>query len=198
MWTILIAIVLLATLVVWKLDAILLIGHRFKIIPREVTKEFITDVIMFKMRMRISASFEIGHLVKSRSGTSDLVYYDGFEKYIIRYPKQRGPYPSFRSVIATTQYSDDPRNTGLIPRGGKDTPEGTRVGGEITETIRKYAGPHANFYGIPTTPSMFGVDELQFLLDDGSEHIFLKHDIIQFGPSQLNVINGPSVLRFLH
>jgi hypothetical protein len=93
-------------------------------------------------------------LQKYRGDYTDLIYYDGPERYVVRFPKRRAPSP-FISVV-------------------------DREGIDVTMSIRVYAGRHHNFHGIVTTPYLLGYPYLKFVTSGGDEIEFTTHEHISF------------------
>ena len=107
----------------------------------------IIDFALFRARLAAAAKLKTGHLEKGVT-TTDLTFYDGTFKYVVRFNRRRGPCP-FSNVSTTL--------------GGSAY--------DITDRIREFAGPSHNFYGIPTTPNMLGYENLTFRIrgDDGDD-----------------------------
>ena len=123
----------------------------------------IIDFALFRARVLAASKLRTGH-VEHHRGVVDLTFYDGTFKYVIRFPRKRGPCP-FHRVYAGTA-------TTLL---------------DVTDRIREFAGPCHNFYGIHTTPSMLGYDNLTFcLIGDDGEDINLEFS----GDSEI-VLNNP-------
>lgn len=126
----------------------------YKEIYRAASWRTIADFCTFKTRLVLSRHFETGFLSGTPQNHS-LVYYDGSTKYIIRFPKKRGPC-TFSQVTCS---SDD-----LVA--------------DVTEDIRRFAGPSHNFHGIPTTPKMLGFDNLTFVYRNGQTVKYEEGDVI--------------------
>ncbi len=125
----------------------------------------IKGLIMLKLRMLAASKLSTGKLIKYKTGYTDLVYYDGDNRYVIRYPKKRGSYP-FDTVMGTK--IDSNRDT-LSVENGLD----------VTEEIKTVAGPHGNFHGIETTPVFLGYATLIFTTSKG-QLIFNDNSVISF------------------
>ena len=108
----------------------------------------IIDFALFRARVLAASKLNTGHLDHQKH-VVDLTFYDGTFKYVIRFPRKRGPCP-FNRVFTRS------RNGTII---------------DVTDRIREFAGPCHNFYGIPTTPNMLGYVVLSFCLigDDGED-----------------------------
>ena len=113
----------------------------------------VKDFCMLKLRTKISNSLETGLLIKpSKYHFYDLIYYDDLNRYIVRFPKVRGP--SNISQILTNDVID------------------------VTNKVKEYMGPSHNFHGIPTTPDMLGFDSLTFVMIDGATIKFEQNEEI--------------------
>lgn len=110
------------------------------------------EFLIFKARIVAAHHLETG-LLSGTTKIHDLVYYDGPTRYTIRFPKKRGPC-SFSQV--TTTYDS--------------------VETDVTEEIRRFAGPSHNFHGIPTTPYMLDYPNLTFVYRNGC---IIKYDAIE-------------------
>lgn len=126
----------------------------FREIYKTVSWNTMADFCIFKIRTNLSSYFETGLLSKG-SKVCNLVYYDGSSKYLVCFPKTRGPCP-FSQV--------------------------NEYGIDVTEKIREFSGPSHNFHGIPTTPEMLGFDKLTFIYKNGMEKDFEKKDTISLTP----------------
>jgi hypothetical protein len=125
-----------------------------KIIPfyREIYRnsswQTLAEFIIFKLRSSISVHLETGLLVKPKTNFYDLIYYDGVNRYVVRFPRVRGPSKIF-------QITDD-QNT------------------DVTDKIKEYLGPSHNFHGISTSPALLGYKSLTFEMIDGQAPRILK------------------------
>lgn len=131
---------------------------------REVaTLQNIYDLGLFKLRIFLSEHLETGFLSR-RPGPGpivyDLTYFDGPTKYTVRFSKTRGPSP-FSHVTFLDKNAEIQ---------------------DVTDTIRRFAGPSHNFYGIPTTPDLLGFSNLTFYYRDGTNATFEQHDVISTVP----------------
>ena len=99
--------------------------------------------------------FDNGVLSSTRaSKTYDLSYHVGEKKYIVRFPKKLGMC-SFSKV-----YDGDV---------------------DVTENVKKFAGPSHNFHGIATTPMMLGYDNgLRFIYRTQEEIFYKPYEIIPY------------------
>ena len=113
------------------------------------------EFIQFKLRQYAAKHLESGLLIVKKD-TYELIYYNDSIKYVVVFPKKRGPCP-FSEVI---MYS----NENLIV--------------DVTEKVRMYAGPSHNFHGIQTTPAMLGLEDLKFNFRNGTSHYFGNTDFI--------------------
>ena len=106
----------------------------------------IIDFALFRARLFAASKLNTGHLER-RKNTVDLTFYDGTFRYVIRFPKKRGPCPFGRVYTNNTI--------------------------DVTPEIKEFAGPCYNFYGIPTTPDMLGYLNLSFTMttEDGNDCI---------------------------
>ncbi len=118
--------------------------------------QVIFDLCMLKLRTKVATLLSIGLLTKYRGGVhTDLTYFDGAEKYIIRFIKKRGSYP-FNKVW-------DESNI------------------DVTIPVKIFAGPDGIFHGIPTTPKMLGYTSLTFDVVSADANIkYTETDIIKF------------------
>jgi len=114
------------------------------------------DFVHFRLRRIASEHLETG-LLKVKHKTYELTYYNDSIKYIIVFPKKRGPCPFFDVFTMTPQ--------GEI---------------NVTEQIRKYAGPSHDFHCVKTTPEMIGYDNLTFSLRDSRIMSFIGDQVISF------------------
>jgi hypothetical protein len=82
----------------------------------------------------------------------EIGYYSGGDRYVLRFPKNRGP-GQVSSVVGS---------------GGED----------LTEQIKMYMGASKNFHGIPTTPKLLGFDKLVFIMRVGPPRPFVDSEVI--------------------
>jgi hypothetical protein len=114
-----------------------------------ILKEFLA----LKIRKTVTTYFEAGILLtKPRTDFYDLKYYDGTNKYIVRFPKTRGP----------SKYSH------VIDENEED----------VTDIISMYAGPCHNFHGIAVTPKFLGYESLTFFYINDTSVTFRSEDPI--------------------
>lgn len=109
---------------------------------------------IFKSRSFFSRHLESGLLMRPKANFCDLVYYDGINRYVIRFPRVRGP-----SQIISILDKDD-----------KD----------VTLKVKAFMGPSHNFHGVPTTPELLGYDILTFIFLDDTKKTFEKDQRIVF------------------
>jgi len=112
------------------------------------------ELSIFKLRTYISIHLETGLLVRPRANFYDLIYYDGINRYVVRFPKIRGP--------SNISYILDPTQA------------------DVTTKIKEYLGPSHNFHGIFTSPMFLGYESLTFVLLDGRTLVFNGNDRIIF------------------
>ena len=99
-------------------------------------------------------------------------YYDGETKYSVRFPKKRGPCPFFRvEHVRKESIREVEPDSFFICASTQIT--------DLTEEIRKFAGPCHNFHGIQTTPKMLGYDSLTFYFRTGNVVTFTAREIIE-------------------
>lgn len=124
---------------------------------RGSTNQSLTSILMeltiYYLRSKFSTLFSSG-LVFRNSYYVDISYYDGNNCYTVRFPKQRGPKPF------------------LHVSDGEEK--------DVTHMICRFIGPHNNFHGIPTTPSMLGFTELHFTRRDSTIQVFKDTEQIIF------------------
>ncbi len=146
---------------------VLAVYGAYKIIPYIISNvpkiSFIynnfTELLLHKVRQLAITRLRTG-LLESDHLTFKLTYYNGINKHIIVFPKKRGPCP-FESVYFSSSFGASNAN--------------------VTEEIRKFAGPSYNFHGVQTTPDMLGYESLRFKFRNTLEHrIFERNDIIVF------------------
>jgi hypothetical protein len=132
----------------------------FKTVPLYELPDVVYEILLFKLRNWASQKLSTGRLIKYNQPYTDLVYYDGMDKYTIRYPKIRGSYPF------------------ILAFNGE--------GVDVTEHVKNFAGPYGNFHGIVTTPSYLGHSTLSFRINKiGSNNesfviVFRGDDVIKF------------------
>lgn len=114
----------------------------------EATLEF----IKLKIRTWVQTTLETGVLIHPRGKFCELVYHDGTNRYVVRFPKTRGP--GKVSMVLDENQED------------------------VTFRIREYMGPCHNFHGIVTTPAVLGYKKLLFSLRDGRKLCFEGDDLI--------------------
>jgi hypothetical protein len=112
------------------------------------------EFIQFKLRQYAAKHLESGLLIVKKD-TYELIYYNDSIKYVVVFPKKRGPCP-FSEVFANDMFLID----------------------DVTEKVRMYAGPSHNFHGIQTTPAMLGFEDLRFNFRNGTSHYFRNTDVI--------------------
>lgn len=110
------------------------------------------ELLVFKIRDKLSLHFESGLLIRKPKNLYDLIYYDGTNRYVVRFPKVRGPSKILQ--VLDEKHID------------------------VTDKIKEYGGPSHNFHGIPTTPEMLGYTSLAFIGLDGTTMDFRSGDII--------------------
>lgn len=101
--------------------------------------------------IKITGSGDLQTRDMSGNGVYTLTYYDGLQKYVVVFPRIRGP--SKISIVMSN-------------------------GVTVTDEIRKFGGPSFNFHGIPTTPRMLGYDNLTFYYRFGNSSTFESDDLI--------------------
>lgn len=111
----------------------------------------IFDLVIFKTRQYITTLLENGHVIPGKK-YNDLVYWIGTQRYIVRFPKVRGP-AKYHKIT-------------------------TDEGEDITEYLSSYLGPYHNFHGIPTTPQMLGYSNVVFFMKNDTTLSFNGSDII--------------------
>jgi hypothetical protein len=129
---------------------------RYKIameLYRNVTLSILVEYAIFRFRNYITERLETGLLQRQKKTHFDLVYYDGPNKYIVRFPKVRGP---TRMSQAISESGDD-----------------------ITEILRQYIGPSHNFHGIPTTPALLGFRQIKIIFKDETGEVFEQDQILK-------------------
>lgn len=110
----------------------------WKAAPRmEISWQTLLEFCLLQLRSKASLHLETGILRRSKT-SCELVYYEGTNRYVVKFPKVRGP-------GKISQVFDDQNM-------------------DVTEKIREYMGPCHNFHGIPTTPKLLGYDQLRFVL----------------------------------
>ena len=133
--------------------------------------------ILFRARMFAAAKLKTGRVVRSGK-ILDVTFFDGPKEYTVRFNQVRGPC-KFSSV---TTSNGAPQIFRPICWSGERTigsvMANDRFDRDVTDEISKFAGPSNNFYGIPTTPSMLGYDNLTFHLRNDSCKVFGMHDVI--------------------
>jgi len=125
--------------------------HRWDKIYRNLSLKNISEFLLFKLRATAAHHLETGLLTRPNPKFYDLVYYDGANRFIVRFPKVRGP--------------------GKISRIMSE-------GQDVTNKLSEYMGPSHNFHGIPTTPEFLGYESLVFIFRDDSCNIFFKDEQI--------------------
>jgi hypothetical protein len=120
----------------------------------------IVDLASLKLKIFIIERLEAGLLIKKKGNHYDLIYFDGIHKYIVRFPKHRGP-SKYQRIFTTTE-----------GEGG--------IRQDVTHVIKEYAGPSHNFHGIVTTPHTLGYKNLTFVLNSEEERHFGENDVILF------------------
>lgn len=152
----------------------------YREIYKNTTWRNIYDLGIFKLRILAAQHLETG-LISRRPGNGpavyDLTYFDGPSKYVIRFTKTRGPCP-FSHVTYVQENTNSAGKTYLVDK-------------EVTETIRKFAGPSHNFYGIPTTPGLLDFPNLTFHYRNKTKSTFQKDDLISTGPTKTSVPDTP-------
>lgn len=124
----------------------------FKITYSLLSWNSTVEFIKLKARTWVQTVLESGFLSHPRGSFCDLVYYDGTSRYVVRFPKTRGP-GKVSMVFAENQE-------------------------DVTSKIRSYMGPCHNFHGIVTTPSFLGYKNLLFSLRDGRKILFEEDEPI--------------------
>jgi len=139
----------------------------YREIYRNLTWRNLIDFSLFKLRLLAARHLETG-LISKRPGTGpavyDLTYFEGSTKYTLRFTKLRGPCP-FSHVTTTTYLAIDDWSGDVVEK-------------DVTENIRRFAGPSHNFYGIPTTPKLLEYPNLTFHFRKGSSVRFESDDVI--------------------
>lgn len=98
----------------------------------------IRDFSVYKFREMFASVFESGKLESNNQGkVVELTYYKDSTKYKIAIPVKRGLRP-----IKTISF-----DSGSAEENKKDT-----------EIVKEFMGPFGNFHGIPTNPSMMGIN----------------------------------------
>lgn len=110
------------------------------------------EFVKLKTRMWVQRSLETGVLTHPKGKFCELVYHQGTSRYIVRFPKTRGP--GKVSMVLDENEED------------------------VTSKIREYMGPCHNFHGIITTPKVLGYKKLSFSLRDGRKLDFEGDDLI--------------------
>lgn len=112
----------------------------------------VLEYIKVNVRIKILNLFQSGVLVKNKENSFiDLIYHDGYEVYVARFPKKRGP-RSFTNIMDTN-------------------------GVDVTSHVSIFLGPNNNFHGIKTTPAMLGFEGLTFE-KNGASKFFSKDEEI--------------------
>lgn len=119
---------------------------------------FAREIFIIKLRNYLSNKFEIGLITRYRGNYYDLTYFDGMNRYIVRFPKVRGGCP----FVKVTTQKDDAKEI------------------DVTHSIVSFAGPSSNFHGIQICPKFLGYESLTFTLKDGEVKTFLCNDNIMF------------------
>jgi len=119
----------------------------------------VVELCTFKLRTSVSTRLETGLLRRPSTDSDiakkfyDLIYYDGTNRYVVRFPKVRGP-SNISHILDDT-------------------------GADVTSKIKEYLGPSHNFHGIPTTPISLGYNGLTFVTITGKATGFQSNDRIQ-------------------
>ena len=114
----------------------------------------IREVCMMYVRRWVSEWLSIGRVVKHSNGYTDVIYYDGSERYVIRYKRRRG-LPPFKKVYHS-------RPSGEVE--------------DVTDEIKIYSGPCHNFHNVTHTPHSLGYPVLRFVKVNDEEVTFDGHD----------------------
>jgi hypothetical protein len=112
------------------------------------------DYIIYQTRLWTTKKFENG-LITINKNYYTVTYYDGDNKYNIRFPKNRG----IRQIIKVTS-------------SGKD----------ITKEILQFMGPSHNFHGINTSPQLLGYEDLIITYRNGTQFKYNNDDTIYLKP----------------
>lgn len=121
-------------------------------ISRKYSWKNIVELFILRLRIIISRYLETGYLTRPNVNFYDLVYYDGTNRYVVRFPRLRGP-----SQISHILDGNDV---------------------DVTDKLKEYLGPSYNFHGISTSPIVFGYDLLTFVFIDGRMLTFKRNDTI--------------------
>jgi hypothetical protein len=106
----------------------------------------VKEYCYMRIRHFFSHTFESGCVNKrSADGVTEVIYFEGDEKYIIVFPIKKG----IRSIKSITPKSIYPY------KEHQRSPENDA----IMSNIKFCMGPFGNFHGIPTTPKMLGFDQ---------------------------------------
>lgn len=99
------------------------------------------------------------NVVKKDRGNYEINYVIDSRIYCIRVKKKKGP----SDIIFATENK-------------KENGEETSI--DITDKLLSYMGPNEDFYGIPTTPSEIGLENITIILSNGEERTFDQSKII--------------------
>lgn len=138
----------------------------YREIYKNTTWKLIVELFLFQLRNQASLHLESG-LLTNLGNAYNLDYYDGSTKYSVRFPKKRGPCPFSKVEYVKEECirdSDGVTSVAYII--------------DVTEKIRKFAGPCHNFHGIETTPKMLGYKSLTFYFRTDNEVTFSENQPI--------------------
>lgn len=112
------------------------------------------NYIKYYLKSYILYKLDSGYLIDLKD-KYQISFYNGPNKYVIRFPKTRGPRPYSKVVTIINNKEID-----------------------VTTNIIMYSGPSHNFYGMKVTPNFLGYENLIFYSRDGNKRAINKDESI--------------------
>lgn len=99
------------------------------------------------------------NVIKKDRGNYEINYVIDSKIYSLRVKKKKGP----NDIIFATETKIE---------------NGEEVSNDISDKLLSYMGPNEDFYGVPTTPSELGFENITLILSNGEERTFDERKII--------------------